>query len=131
LIAVVIASSEPSRFLLNEGDLRAEVRASADAPDIPWPLMAMLAQCTSAAMAWPLVVCGMFFGVAAIMSQVRSPMLVSVGMYLPFQTTFAIFIGGIIRWIADSIAARRGFNEAACARRKCRNYGFGYDRGRG
>jgi hypothetical protein len=58
----------------------------------------------------------MFFGVVMIMSQVRSPMLVSVGMYLPFQTTFAIFIGGMIRWIADSAAARRRFNEAQRAR---------------
>jgi hypothetical protein len=43
-------------------------------------------------------------------------MLVSVGMYLPFQTTFAIFIGGLIRWVGDSLSARRGYNEAQRAR---------------
>jgi threonine/homoserine/homoserine lactone efflux protein len=37
-------------------------------------------------------------------------------MYLPFATTFAIFAGGIIRWISDSLAARRGLNEAQRAR---------------
>jgi uncharacterized oligopeptide transporter (OPT) family protein len=28
-----------------------------------------------------------------LLLQVRSPMLVSVGMYLPLETTFAIFVG--------------------------------------
>jgi hypothetical protein len=37
-------------------------------------------------------------------------------MYLPFQTTFAIFIGGLIRWLGDTMAARRGLNEAQRAR---------------
>jgi uncharacterized oligopeptide transporter (OPT) family protein len=79
--------------------------------------MAMLAQgIVGGEMAWPMVVAGMFFGAVMIMSQVRSPMLVSVGMYLPFQTTFAIFVGGLIRWIADTVAARRGLNEAQRAR---------------
>jgi putative OPT family oligopeptide transporter len=121
LIAVVIASALMffPLWLLNEGDLRAGGQGfggrTLAAPQAG--LMAMLAQgIVGGEMAWPLVVCGMFFGVVMIMSQVRSPMLVSVGMYLPFQTTFAIFIGGIIRWIADSLAARRGFNEAQRAR---------------
>jgi hypothetical protein len=34
-------------------------------------------------MAWPLVVVGAFMGIAMIMMQVRSPMLVAVGMYCP------------------------------------------------
>ncbi len=29
--------------------------------------------------------------------QVKSPMLVSVGMYLPIETSFAIFIGGLVQ----------------------------------
>src|SRR6202167_1796256 len=45
-------------------------------------------------MPWPLVVAGIFFGIGLIMMQVRSPMLVAVGMYLPLETTFALFIGG-------------------------------------
>jgi hypothetical protein len=51
-----------------------------------------------------------------IMMQVKSPMLVAVGMYLPFETTFAIFVGGIFRSVADWVAKRRGLNVAQTAR---------------
>jgi uncharacterized oligopeptide transporter (OPT) family protein len=51
-----------------------------------------------------------------ILIKVRSPMLFSVGMYLPLDTTFAIFIGGVIRWITDKIRDRRGLNDAQKAR---------------
>src|SRR4030081_2637976 len=67
-------------------------------------------------MPWPLVVVGIFMGIAMIMMQVRSPMLVAVGMYLPFETTFAIFIGGVFRALGDWLAKRRGFNPAQKAR---------------
>jgi uncharacterized oligopeptide transporter (OPT) family protein len=63
-----------------------------------------------------LVVVGILFGVAMIMMQVRSPMLVAVGMYLPFETTFAIFLGGVFRSLGDWVAQHRGFNEAQKAR---------------
>jgi len=52
-------------------------------------------------MPWPLVGVGVLFGISMIMMQVRSPMLVAVGMYLPFETTFAIFIGGVFRAFGD------------------------------
>jgi putative OPT family oligopeptide transporter len=67
-------------------------------------------------MPWPLVVVGILFGIALIMMQVKSPMLVAVGMYLPFETTSAIFLGGLFRALADWVAKRRGFNEAQRAR---------------
>lgn len=80
-------------------------------------LMAMLAQgIVGGNMAWPLVVVGIFMGFALIMVQVKSPMLFAVGMYLPLETTFAIFVGGIIRWITDGMRDRRGFNDAQKAR---------------
>jgi putative OPT family oligopeptide transporter len=80
-------------------------------------LMALIAEgIVGGEMAWPLVIMGIFMGIGMIMMQVKSPMLVSVGMYLPFATTFAIFVGGVFRWIADSIAARKGHNEAQRAR---------------
>jgi putative OPT family oligopeptide transporter len=63
-------------------------------------------------MAWPLVCVGVAMGIAMIMMQVRSPMLIAVGMYLPLGTTFAIFVGGMIRWLADSMAESRGYNAA-------------------
>ncbi|MCC7496334.1 MAG: OPT/YSL family transporter, partial [Bryobacterales bacterium] len=80
-------------------------------------LMASLAQgIVGGDMPWPLVVVGIMMGFALIMVQVRSPMLFAVGMYLPLETTFAIFIGGVIRWITDSMGARRAFNDAQKAR---------------
>ena len=80
-------------------------------------LMAALAQgIVGGNMAWPLVVVGIFMGFALIMLQVRSPMLFAVGMYLPLETTFAIFIGGVIRWATDKLRDRRGFNDAQKAR---------------
>lgn len=67
-------------------------------------------------MAWPLVVVGILLGLAMIMIEVKSVMLFSVGMYLPLGTTFAIFVGGIIRWMTDTLRDRRGFNDAQKAR---------------
>jgi putative OPT family oligopeptide transporter len=67
-------------------------------------------------MPWPLVVVGIMMGFALIMVQVRSPMLFAVGMYLPLETTFAIFLGGVIRWITDTMRDRRGYNFAQKAR---------------
>src|SRR6516225_8612331 len=80
-------------------------------------LMAMLAQgIVGGNMPWPLVVVGILMGFALIMVQVKSPMLFSVGMYLPLETTFAIFVGGVIRWLTDQMRDRRDFNEAQRAR---------------
>src|SRR5438094_1182321 len=54
-------------------------------------LMAALAQgIVGGEMPWPLVGVGSFFGIAMIMMQVRSPMLVAVGLNMPFETPFAI-----------------------------------------
>ena len=52
-------------------------------------------------MAWPLVIAGMLFAVGLILIKSPSVMLISVGMYLPFKTTFAIFIGGAIKYVVD------------------------------
>jgi len=74
-------------------------------------LMAILAQgIVGGDMPWPLVVTGMLFGVALILLRVQSPMLVAVGMYLPVNTSFAIFIGGLLRWASDTIGTRKGLN---------------------
>src|SRR5262249_19909716 len=55
---------------------------------------------------------GMLMGISMIRVRVKSPMLVAVGMYLPLQTTFAIFVGGVVRWITDTMRDRRGYNDA-------------------
>ncbi|MCL5990972.1 MAG: oligopeptide transporter, OPT family [Bacteroidetes bacterium] len=48
-------------------------------------------------MAWPLIIVGMLMAIGFILVKVKSPMLVCVGMYLPLETSFAIFIGGLIK----------------------------------
>jgi putative OPT family oligopeptide transporter len=89
-------------------------------PQLPAPqagLMASLAQgIVGGNMAWPLVVVGIFMGFGLILVEVKSPMLFSVGMYLPLETTFAIFVGGIFRWLTDKYRDKGGFNEAQKAR---------------
>ncbi len=77
-------------------------------------LMAQLAQgIVGGEMAWGLLGIGAAFGLALILSGSGSPMLIAVGMYLPFETTSAIFVGGVIKWIADRAAARRSPEERA------------------
>jgi len=63
-------------------------------------------------MAWPLIVVGMLMAIGFILVQVKSPMLVCVGMYLPLETTFAIFVGGLIKGIVDKVSERRKLNAA-------------------
>jgi putative OPT family oligopeptide transporter len=80
-------------------------------------LMAMLSKgIVGGDMAWPLVIVGILLGIAMIMIEVKSVMLFAVGMYLPLGTTFAIFLGGVIRWITDKLRDRRGYNDAQKAR---------------
>jgi putative OPT family oligopeptide transporter len=115
LIAVVVASLMMywPLYLLSKG-------FGFGSKALPAPqagLMATLAQgIVGGNMAWPLVVVGIFMGIGMIMMQVRSPMLVAVGMYLPFETTLAIFVGGVFRAIGDWAAQRRGYNPAQRAR---------------
>jgi len=88
--------------------------------DLPAPqsgLMAAISQgIVGGEMAWPLVIVGMLMGFALILVQVRSPMLVAVGMYLPLETTFAIFMGGMIKGLLDKAVSKRQLNPAQKAR---------------
>jgi putative OPT family oligopeptide transporter len=80
-------------------------------------LMAMLSKgIVGGDMAWPLVIVGILLGISMIMIEVKSVMLFAVGMYLPLGTTFAIFLGGVIRWVTDKLRDRRGYNDAQKAR---------------
>jgi putative OPT family oligopeptide transporter len=76
-------------------------------------LMALLSQgIVGGEMAWPLVITGMLLGIGFLIMRVQSPMLVFVGMYLPLQTTFAIFIGGMIKGLLNVFSEKRKHNEA-------------------
>ncbi len=80
-------------------------------------LMAMLSKgIVGGQMAWPLIIVGMLMGLAFILMQVKSPMLVSVGMYLPLETTFAIFLGGIVKGIVEMIQKRKNFSLGQAVR---------------
>jgi len=80
-------------------------------------LMAMLSQgIVSGEMAWPLIIVGILLGLGFILMQVKSPMLVCVGMYLGLETTFAIFVGGLIKGILDHYIAKRQCNNAQKSR---------------
>jgi|Deesub1362B_J571_1020462.scaffolds.fasta_scaffold02485_5 putative OPT family oligopeptide transporter len=76
-------------------------------------LMAMMAKgIVGGEMAWPLVLAGMLFSFALILIKSPSPMLIAVGMYLPFNTTFAIFIGGVIKFMVTKMAEKRSVAES-------------------
>jgi uncharacterized oligopeptide transporter (OPT) family protein len=80
-------------------------------------LMAQLAQgIVGGQMAWGLLLMGCFFGMALVMIGAPSPMLIAVGMYLPLETTGAIFVGGVLKWAADQWAARRKLSSEAQAK---------------
>ena len=104
-------------YVLHNSDLAANPATGGfGGKNLPAPQASLMAAISQAIvggeMPWPLIVVGILMGIALIMVKVRSPMLFSVGMYLPLETTFAIFVGGVIRWVVDRIAARRGYNDA-------------------
>jgi putative OPT family oligopeptide transporter len=75
---------------------------SAELPAPQAGLMALMANgIVAGEMAWPLVIVGMFFAIGLILIKAPAPMLVAVGMYLPFQATAAIFAGGLIKWVFE------------------------------
>jgi putative OPT family oligopeptide transporter len=49
---------------------------------------------------WQFVLVGMFLAITMELCEVRS-LAFAVGAYLPLSTTLPIFIGGVIRWVAE------------------------------
>jgi len=105
--------------ILHQGDINlgGTGLGGANYPAPQASLMALLSQgIVGGQMAWPLIIVGMLMALGLILMQVRSPMLVCVGMYLPLQTTFAIFIGGVIKGLVERVNERRKHNDAQKAR---------------
>ncbi len=70
-------------------------------------LMAQLAKgIVGGQMAWGLLAIGVAFGTVLVLCGARAPMLIAVGMYLPFDTSSAIFLGGLMKWMADRIPVK-------------------------
>ncbi|MCZ6650649.1 MAG: oligopeptide transporter, OPT family, partial [Acidobacteria bacterium] len=81
---------------------------SAQLPAPQAGLMALLAQgIVGGEMAWGLVIVGMFLAFGLILIGAPSPMLIAVGMYLPFYSTSAIFVGGLMRWAMEFFMNRK------------------------
>jgi putative OPT family oligopeptide transporter len=90
---------------------------SAELPAPQAGLMALMANgIVAGEMAWPLVIVGMFFALGLILIKAPAPMLIAVGMYLPFESTSAIFAGGLVKWVFDKMLEKRGANEEEKAR---------------
>ena len=126
IIGVLVASAVMfiPLFILHEGDVAKGIHegytGGFGSKELPAPqasLMAILSGGIIAGdMAWPLIIVGMLMGIGFILMQVKSPMLVSIGMYLPLETTFAIFIGGVIKGIVQYYQKKRNHTEAQVAR---------------
>lgn len=88
--------------------------------ELPAPqagLMAQLAQgIVGGEMPWGLILFGMFFAIGLVLLKAPSPMLIAVGMYLPLETTGAIFVGGCVKAWVDRRVERRGLDSAAAER---------------
>ena len=88
--------------------------------ELPAPqagLMALMARgIVGGEMAWPLVITGMFLALGLILINSPSPMLIAVGMYLPFSSTSAIFVGGLMAWMLSRTLTARSASAAAVTR---------------
>ncbi len=80
-------------------------------PDLPAPQAGLMAQLATGIiggeMPWGLIIIGIGLAIALILIKAPAPMLIAVGMYLPLETTFAIFVGGVIKAAADWVAERK------------------------
>ncbi len=61
-------------------------------------------------MPWALILIGIAFGISLVLIDSPSPMLIAVGMYLHFDTTAAIFVGGMLAWVIERIRQRRRYD---------------------
>ncbi len=101
-------------IILHEGNIAAGGIGIGDAK-LPAPQAGLMAQLATGIvggnMPWGLIATGMFFALALILVEAPAPMLIAVGMYLPFETTFAIFVGGVFKWILDKIVEKRKMSK--------------------
>ena len=111
IVGVIVASlflTFPMQWMHN-----AYVIGSANLPAPQAGLMALMAKgIVEGEMAWALVVAGMFLAIGLILINAPSPMLIAVGMYLPFSSTAAIFVGGIFKWIHTKMMEKNNATEA-------------------
>ena len=126
IIGIVIAASVMfiPLFILHEGDVAKGIQdgyvGGFGSKELSAPQAGLMAYLSNGIiggkMAWPLIITGMLMGIAFILMKIKSPMLVSIGMYLPLETTFAIFIGGVIKGIIENLQVKSKHNPGQIAR---------------
>ncbi len=97
-------------IILHEGNIAQGGIGIGDS-QLPAPQAGLMAQLATGIvggeMPWGLILIGMGMAFGLILIKAPAPMLIAVGMYLPVETTGAIFVGGLIRGFADKLAAKR------------------------
>ena len=97
-------------IFLHEGNLAKGGIGIGDT-ELPAPQAGLMAQLATGIvggdMPWGLILIGVGFAVGLILIKAPAPMLIAVGMYLPLETTAAIFAGGLLKALADKLADRR------------------------
>ncbi|HPW45217.1 MAG TPA: oligopeptide transporter, OPT family [bacterium] len=92
--------------ILHQGNIAAGGIGIGDVK-LPAPQAGLMAQLATGIvggqMPWGLIAIGMCLSIGLLMISAPAPMLIAVGMYLPFETTFAIFVGGVIKFILDKM----------------------------
>jgi putative OPT family oligopeptide transporter len=107
-------------IILNQGDIMKGIAEGyvggfgSDALPAPQAtLMSTLSQgIVGGTMTWILILVGMMLAVSLIVMGVKAPMLIFIGMFLPFATIFAIMVGGLIKGILTMYLGRKKLNEA-------------------
>jgi len=105
----------PAALLLPAVLLALDKAYTIGSPELSAPqagLMAMMSKgIVNGEMAWPLVIAGMFLAGGMILIKAPAPMLIAVGMYLPFSATAGIFVGGLFRWFMERSLAKENAGE--------------------
>ena len=93
---------------LHEANLATGGIGSLSFPAPQAALMAEFAQgIVGGQMPWGLLGIGVALGMVLILCGARAPMLIAIGMYLPLETSAAIFLGGMMKWLADRVVAKQ------------------------
>jgi len=107
-------------IILNQGDIIQGIaqgyQGGFGSDALPAPqatLMATLSQgIVGGTMTWILILLGMMLAISLIVMGVKAPMLIFIGMFLPFATIFAIMVGAMIKGILTIYLERKKLSEA-------------------
>jgi len=105
------------KYLYNPGTQQVEVQwlTGIGSQEAPAPQARLMSVVISGILArklpWGLVLMGVFLVLAVELLGIRS-LPFAVGSYIPIGTTFAIFCGGVVRWLAERGAAKTEHAES-------------------